>query len=73
MQGYARNIMEDYKGTLTNYKQTLTINPEFHSLYIMIGVAEVHQKNLSEACRWFNQAVTLKVEGAGKFVKKYCK
>jgi tetratricopeptide (TPR) repeat protein len=72
MRGFAKQKAGDYAGAALDYSKVMELKPELDYLLLFRGAAHQDGGNSERACRDFQAAARKSIEGADKFLKKYC-
>ncbi|CAA9293567.1 MAG: hypothetical protein AVDCRST_MAG56-4822 [uncultured Cytophagales bacterium] len=72
MRGFAKQKAGDYAGAAQDYSKVMALKPELDYLLLFRGAAHQDGGNSERACQDFEAAARKSIEGADKFLKKYC-
>jgi tetratricopeptide (TPR) repeat protein len=72
MRGFAKQKAGDYAGAALDYSKVMELKPALDYLLLFRGAAHQDSGNTKQACRDFQAAAGKGIEGADKFLKKYC-
>ncbi len=72
MRGFAKQKAGDHAGAAQDYSKVMALKPELDYLLLFRGAAHQDGGNAERACQDFEAAARKSIEGADKFLKKYC-
>lgn len=72
MRGFAKQKAGDYAGAALDYSKVMELKPDLDYLLLFRGAAHQDGGSSERACQDFEAAARKSVDGADKFLKKYC-
>lgn len=69
----ANHHMGEFEKAKTSYNNAINLNRSYAEAFLYRGALNLQEKKKSQACKDFNQAVSLGSKEAEKAVEKYCK